>query len=230
MNRRVAGRYSASAKLMHWFVAAAVIVLLAPARDDEARPRGLARRVLDNFQSLRAVRSHVVRPSAPAFGVPEPEACDTARRAARRSRGAIRGSIPSGRHAASSVDKDNYGDPSAFPFQLSYRLGSDSADRVTIVIHAGSNATTRSRARARSIPGLLRRDSPSKDGRRFDALWLLAMTDVLIERALTTASIARLAFAVRTGDNHNVAIGVAEPDLPVPRRRVEVGLLDDLRP
>ena len=49
------------------------------------------------------------------------------------------------------------------------------------------------------------------------------------ERALTTASIARLAFAVRTGDNHNVALGVAEPDLPVPRRRVEVRFLDNLR-
>ena len=58
----------------------------------------------------------------------------------------------------------------------------------------------------------------------------------MIEDRARTATRQRLrsymtaaAFAVGTGDNHDVAIGVAEPNFPVLGRRVDVRFFDDLR-
>ena len=38
----------------------------------------------------------------------------------------------------------------------------------------------------------------------------------------------RTAFAVRTGNHHDVTVGIAEPSLPVPGRGVDVRFQDDL--
>jgi len=81
----------------------------------------------------------------------------------------------------------------------------------------------RSDPEPRTIPGLLRRSAPRNDGRSDERAF-----DYRLIRAAPRE--LRAAFTVRTGDNHNVAIGVAEPNLPVLGRGVDVRFFNDLRP